>query len=61
MNTLDLFFMPYEGALQNFSRVSCVIASAILVGNADISFFLIGPPREVQQVRQGGVGLLNGY
>ena len=33
----------------------------VLVVNADISFFLIGPPREVQQVRQGGVGLLNGY
>lgn len=53
--------MPYEGALQTFFGVSCVIASAILVGNADISFFLTGPPREVQQVRQGGVGLLNGY
>lgn len=26
-----------------------------------IPCFLIGPPREVQQARQGGVGLLNGF
>jgi hypothetical protein len=29
--------------------------------NANIIIFPIGPPREIQQVRQGGVGLLNGY
>ena len=38
-----------------------MIALAVLVKNTDISFFLTGPPREDQQVRQGGVGLLNGY
>lgn len=54
--------MPYVGWITS-ELVESVMCDrvAVLVVNADISFFLIGPPRAVQQVRQGGVGLLNGY